>query len=534
VSADVTICWDVADAGTVLDSWSHHRFVKDVRVGDWVRERLPGLASGTTYFYRFFATNTTVGLSSWSDVKSFTTRSGPVVSPRPFVGAIRWDAWIGNEYEVGRAVERSLGPAHWHYRLPYFGRVVASDQVEVRSLTQADADKQIAFAQAAGLDYWAFCMYGTNDPMTRFGLDRYLSSHHRDDMKFCMILDPGHPSVWPETLTRLVGYFQLPNYMRVLGERPLLFWLTHPNMQETRPFWSQLWGLASTASVPKPYVVVLHGDPRAAERLQLDLGLDAISTYAVNGGHVAAAYPNLAGVAQDWWHQASALGARLVPLASVGWDRRPRVENPVPWEDQQPGVGIEYYYVAPTPSEWTDHLRTAINWVRSHPDHTPADTILIYAWNELDEGGYLLPTHVEGTARLSATQTALEAPADVDGDALDDLWEIWFFDQTGRSDGGQADQDADGFPDVSEYLANTDPTDPKSLLQIERIEMKMNGETLLGWQSVSNRGYTIQCTTRLRSSWTNLEVSLPATPPLNLYTDRTALVHTKVYRLKVD
>ena len=35
---------------------------------------------------------------------------------RPTVGAIRWDAWSGGE--VTREVERSLGPAQYHARLP--------------------------------------------------------------------------------------------------------------------------------------------------------------------------------------------------------------------------------------------------------------------------------------------------------------------------------------------------------------------------------------------------------------------------------
>ena len=57
---------------------------------------------------------------------------------RPIVGAIRWDAWIGDaaDSDVGRQVERSLGPERWHSRLPFFARVVSPQEVQVRANRQ--------------------------------------------------------------------------------------------------------------------------------------------------------------------------------------------------------------------------------------------------------------------------------------------------------------------------------------------------------------------------------------------------------------
>jgi hypothetical protein len=86
-----------------------------------------------------------------------------------------------------------------------------------------------------------------------------------------------------------------------------------------------------------------------------------------------------------------------------GWDRRPRVERPVPWEQwQKAGEGLEEFYEPATPRELADHLNRALNWVRTNPDAAPADAVLVYAWNENDEGGWLVPTRGEGTARLDA------------------------------------------------------------------------------------------------------------------------------------
>jgi hypothetical protein len=39
------------------------------------------------------------------------------------------------------------------------------------------------------------------------------------------------------------------------------------------------------------------------------------------------------------------------------------------------------------------HLRDAMAWMDKHPEQTTAERIvLIYAWNELGEGGYMVPT----------------------------------------------------------------------------------------------------------------------------------------------
>ena len=48
-----------------------------------------------------------------------------------------------------------------------------------------------------------------------------------------------------------------------------------------------------------------------------------------------------------------------------------------------------------------------MTWVRSNREVAEAQTIMIYAWNESDEGGWLVPTKTEGTARLDAIREAL-------------------------------------------------------------------------------------------------------------------------------
>ncbi len=72
----------------------------------------------------------------------------------PIVGAIRWDAWYG-EGSATKAVEASLGQPKYHFRLPWFARVVGGDKVSINGDSQAIVEQEIAYAAKAGLNYWA-------------------------------------------------------------------------------------------------------------------------------------------------------------------------------------------------------------------------------------------------------------------------------------------------------------------------------------------------------------------------------------------
>ena len=467
-----------------------------------------------------------------------------VPSPPPLVGAIRWDAWIGDAYGVGQAVHKSLGPEHWHYRLPYFGYAVSSTQVVVQSTTQADADRQLALAKAGGIDYWAYCMYATNDPMTRFGIDLHLSSAHRDDVKFCMINQGVTPAGWSNFQARMIGYFRMTNHVMVAGNRPLFYLFNPSSLVQTNYFasWAaakaafdQFRVAATNAGLGNPYLVVMDPTAATANTYRQNLGFDAISAYAVQGNHSAAPYATLATYARNWWDTAQGTGAKVIPIAMVGWDRRPRVENPVPWESwQMPGVGMDKYYAAPTPLEWTDHLHAAVDWVHINSANADAQAVLIYSWNEIDEGGWLLPTHVEKTARLEATRAATGAGADGDGDGMDDLWELWHFPALTNASAG-SDADSDNFPDRFEILAGTDPTNGLSLLAFSETRPgSVTNDLLLGWQSVTGKFYNLLGTTNLFSgAWVTNRGGIAATAPLNTVTVQPVNV-SQYYRIYLE
>jgi hypothetical protein len=209
-------------------------------------------------------------------------------------------------------------------------------------------------------------------------------------------------------IARLVGYFRLDEYQRVASGRPLLF-LLGPSKRDD-PAWHDVKGSVDrlraktvAAGMRTPYIVHQWGWDGAKDVIDW-LGLDAMGAYAMHFDDKAAPFSTLAHKTEEKWEEWESSGAHVFPVVMSGWDRRPRVEHPVSWERADEPSAIERYYDPPTPGELSAHLRRALDWCSEHPRTADANGVLIYAWNEIDEGGWLLPSlwPEQGTKRLDA------------------------------------------------------------------------------------------------------------------------------------
>jgi hypothetical protein len=208
-----------------------------------------------------------------------------------------------------------------------------------------------------------------------------------------------------------------PSYHKVLGGRPLFY------LGFISDAWIKAWGGESGArqladdfrsavkkeGLENPYIVILDFKPELGKKFADILGADAISSYAIGGNEKGAPYAALTAKAEKFWETCKATGGKVVPIATAGWDRRPRIEHPVPWEKyQKAGVGIECYFQTAKPEELAAHVAHAVTWVEKNPDAAESKAVLIYAWNENDEGGWLVPTLSEGAARVEALAKVLK------------------------------------------------------------------------------------------------------------------------------
>jgi hypothetical protein len=321
---------------------------------------------------------------------------------RPLVGAIRWDAWVGDKHPVGLEVEATLSPAAYHYRVPFYGKELGPDLIEARATTQQIADQEIAYAAGAGIDYFAFVGY-QDDTGLDLGRKLYLSSARRSDVRFAIIMASNIWSAIPTS--ELASLFALSEYVTVLDRRPLLFVLGASGLAK-----SQIDDIR-TATIAKgvstPYIVLLRDDSNLdAVRT---LGMDALGMYATSWIANGAPYADLAAADTGQWDYVASLGYKIVPHVTSGWDTRPIHDHALSW---YPDPGPNGWVVMPTPAELAGHVKEGLDWVTANAVAADAKTVLVYAWNEFAEGGFICPTLAayDGSARLDALGAMLAAP----------------------------------------------------------------------------------------------------------------------------
>jgi hypothetical protein len=346
---------------------------------------------------------------------AFATDAMAADHSRPVVGAIRWDGWqVDNA--VGHAVSKSLTPPQWRGRLPFFAKVRDGDSPELRGDTQEVITAEIAAAKTARLDYWAFLAYDETDTMSR-GLQLYLANPKRSGVNFCMISETAR---WQRNNSaaladRFAKLMAEPGYQRVAGGRPLFFFLHHETETVVKSWGGpegfreavdKLKAAAAARGLPAPYFAVMTYDVKAAKSFANDAGLDAISAYAFQRGDDHAPYSKLTSDLEKFWEIQRSTRTAVIPLAMAGWDRRPRVQNPVPWEHF--GGTMDKYYETATAEQLAAHVHAAVKWTREHAENCPAQAVILYAWNEFDEGGWLCPTLIEGDERVRALGRVLK------------------------------------------------------------------------------------------------------------------------------
>ena len=323
----------------------------------------------------------------------------------PIVGAIRWDAWYGTG-RVVKAVERSLGQPKYHFRLPWFARLVGGDTVSINGDSPGIMEREISYAAQAGLNYWAFLNYWQDSPDLGLGLERYLAAPDKKGVRYCLLEEGGRlDRMGTKAWGSLVGHFRSPDYQKVLGGRPLLFVYIRPQVL-ARADWEELRRQTVAAGLATPYLVLMGWNLEQDVKDMAELGFDALSAYA-RGGAYSMEQPSYKEqgrlLKERLWDAWEKRRVPCVTLASAGWDTRPRTErppdwikglnvqaapDPVPFEQQRPLVDS----VTGTAGEVASHVFEAVRWTRAHRDINPANAVIIYAWNEHDEGGWLQPT----------------------------------------------------------------------------------------------------------------------------------------------
>ena len=329
---------------------------------------------------------------------------------RPLIGAIRWDGWFKDN-----PWEKNSGPRNGgigsHSLLPWRHR--RSARVRGYSGGDGPGDRvcEGGRTQLLGLLLLPRQVPGA-DRCLQLRLAALSRQRRKKDLNFCLLLQGsahlGPTNEWDATVAQFVSLFKEPTYQRVCGGRPLVYVYSCDKLiphfgsaQAAGDAFRRLRVASEKGGAGVPYLVAQIWPHLATADFLDAVGFDALGAYSAQGNtNSGEPYAKLVEMNRWYWDQYKATGREVVPLVNAGWDGRPR---------NYPGA----WYEPATPAEVADAVKGALDWNRANRDAAHAGTVLVYAWNEHDEGGWLCPTlNPDGTAnteRLRALATVLKS-----------------------------------------------------------------------------------------------------------------------------
>jgi hypothetical protein len=355
-----------------------------------------------------------VATCAWAGQHTGPARAAAVAGPQPAkrqatVGAYYFDGWAGKSvrWPDDPAWTALDPPTHLTKRMidrfadrrPIWGW--REDSLEIM-------ERQIDLAADHGIAFFAFCWYWNKDPAKiaqdpkHTGLKLFLKARNNRRLKFCLLV-ANHAGYlfqgadeWRTAAEGWLPYFKHPQHMTVDG-KPLVIIFNPGNASQEGL--AQVQAAARQAGLSGVAIAGCGGG-------DANIGFTHATHYNIVPGYAAASeahkYAELIEAHQRAWR-----GSRdqpYMPALSVGWDKRP-------WEGER-GLGQKpgWYFPDRTPEQFAAALESAIQWMDRHPDQTTAERIvLLYAWNEFGEGGYLAPTKGDSEgAYLNAIKRVVE------------------------------------------------------------------------------------------------------------------------------
>ena len=326
-----------------------------------------------------------------------------VQTPHIQLGAYYFDGWAGRNRADGDPAQPWAKGAPTHLtkalaenfpdREPVWGWRADSPQLIA---------KQIDLAADHGLAFWAFDWYFQPDAKAvakdpkHNGLNLFLQAANNNRLKFCLLV-ANHDNFqlrtvenWRKATEYWIPYLRHPRHL-TLGGKPLVILF---NTKDALPE-----GMAAVEEAAR--AAGLPGVAFIGCGINLPEHFAATTRYNVNGGWMKGwqekPYQTLFELHRLSWKGSAA--QPHIPCLSVGFDRRP-------WETAERG---SHYYTGGTPELFARNLRELIAWMDAHPDQVTAERLaILYAWNEIGEGGYLVPTRGDPQgAYLKAIQSVL-------------------------------------------------------------------------------------------------------------------------------
>ena len=313
------------------------------------------------------------------------------------IGVVNWDCSLPSTTFFGHYATQSLGPAKFRDRTPFYAKETAPDKIEYTYRSVEEYETEMRFAIEAGIDYFAFCWYDHNTPSGHlegtddatatadqhvWELTRTRSLHAksslRETLHYCAILISPHPYS-DEALQMLAQEMRDPGYEKI-NERPLVYFFPG----QWQPLLDRLRNLCKKENTPDPFAVVLNpgGNIRPEDKGKVE-GICAYTCTAACSSWEELCRNNL-----EQNDMRVKTGIPCIPLFSMGWDPAPRIQNPVPWcsyPDKE-------YHPPCTREQLLSAAKEFKEWVTENRSSCVPEHIMVFAWNEFEEGGWICPS----------------------------------------------------------------------------------------------------------------------------------------------
>lgn len=377
---------------------------------------------------------------------------------RPKLGVIRWDYFFeGSPYSP-------LITPEWDNRRPFFALRAEDGSIIANADKQNIVDDELLEASQAGISFFAYVNYlGYDDDGLSFAPNKslkfHLQSQYKEKVQFSLILSPEHLGLkipinnklpnnqienWNKTKNIIFARLNSELYYKV-DQKPIIFFL---GFEKFTSYWtSQEEANLKIKEFKEQIVSQLKMNPVFVAMVWSDyhwnqlLGLyppeqndnkfifDAVSSYA-NSPQVYARDEN----GEDWGkknielnYEDSKYGCKakdilfrnsftdtpVIPTVTSGWDERP-LKGRDPYWDRNPNHS---WCSHASPSVLSNHIKETMDWITikelldqgrgNAASKLSLNSVLIYAWNEYLEGGFIAPMALEGRSRLNAIETMI-------------------------------------------------------------------------------------------------------------------------------
>lgn len=323
----------------------------------------------------------------------------PEAKARLKLGAYYFDGWAGK-----CPLDDGTSDHAWAAGMPsHFTKKLAFDYSGRKPIwgwrddTDAIMEQQIDLAADHGIAYFSFCWYWKNDkgPINipaietdskQTGMYKFINAKNNSRMEFCLLVANHTGSeiigeaAWRQAADYWIKMFKHPRYLRTEG-KPVIIIFSPSGSDKAGLDYLQMMG--RNAGFPGVAVV-------SCGNATIDNGYFMTTRYNIIPGYGKPSekhdYQELVNAHVTQWKGTAS--QPHIPVATVGWDRRP-------WEAPDGyGSGSEpsWYFEGNTPEAVGSFIKTMANWIDANPTQVTKDKLaLIYAWNEIGEGGYVMP-----------------------------------------------------------------------------------------------------------------------------------------------